>query len=402
MCLIYVLVLKHYFVSFVKNLAFSLQISKITLSLHIVSVCAHGMNSKDMEKTTKIRIKDIALRAGVSEGTVDRVLHNRGEVSAKSREAVEKALTELNYRPNIYARTLAMKRQFMFVFFMPQHAQGDYWDKVEQGIAQAMNELVDFNVLIEPYYYDQFNRDSYRAEAERLLNSNPDGVVIVPTFTQETMRLIQRLHEANVPYSFVDSMVEDEHFVSYYGQHSFQSGWIAAKLLIGDLPKDSEILLVRMRRAGEDVSNQTRSRHEGFMRYLETNGLLEDYKIKTQVIDDEEDGLIALRNYIATSPSLRAVITFNSKVHRLAQSVLACGRKDIRMIGYDLLEKNVDYLREGIVDYLIAQCPERQAYLVLRDLCRNVVLKQPVQKVNYMPIDVLMKENIDYYHTFES
>ena len=47
-------------------------------------------------KDTKIRIKDIATLAGVSEGTVDRVLHNRGEVSAKSREAVTKVLEEMN------------------------------------------------------------------------------------------------------------------------------------------------------------------------------------------------------------------------------------------------------------------------------------------------------------------
>ena len=45
----------------------------------------------------RIRIKDIAKLAGVSAGTVDRVVHNRGNVSAKSREAVEKVLKEVNY-----------------------------------------------------------------------------------------------------------------------------------------------------------------------------------------------------------------------------------------------------------------------------------------------------------------
>lgn len=357
-----------------------------------------------MENTTKIRIKDIALRAGVSEGTVDRVLHNRGEVSAKSRAAVEQALEELHYRPNIYARTLAMKRRFRFIFFMPRHAEGDYWDKVEQGIVQAVDEFADLNVLIEPYYYNQFNRDSYRQEAQRLLESKPDGVVIVPTFAQETLRLTTKLHEQDIPYSFVDSMVDDENFVSYYGQHSFQSGWVAAKLLLNDLPKNSEILLVRMRRVGEELSNQTKNRYEGFVRYMEANGLQNDYRITTLLVSDEdsEESDCQLQHCISDSDALRAVITFNSKVHRLAQSVVACGGRDIRMIGYDLLEKNVDFLRAGVVDFLIAQRPERQAYLVLRDLCRNVVLKQPVQRVNYMPIDILMKENIDYYHPFES
>ena len=45
----------------------------------------------------KITIFDVAEKAGVSKGTVDRVLHNRGEVSRKSAEKVRKAIEELNY-----------------------------------------------------------------------------------------------------------------------------------------------------------------------------------------------------------------------------------------------------------------------------------------------------------------
>lgn len=51
----------------------------------------------------KIRIKDIAERAGVSVGTVDRVLHDRPNVSKPAREKVEQALKEMNYQPNMYA-----------------------------------------------------------------------------------------------------------------------------------------------------------------------------------------------------------------------------------------------------------------------------------------------------------
>ena len=52
----------------------------------------------------KIRIKDIAQRAGVSAGTVDRVLHNRPSVSKASFEKVKKVMEEMNYTPNMYAR----------------------------------------------------------------------------------------------------------------------------------------------------------------------------------------------------------------------------------------------------------------------------------------------------------
>ena len=59
-------------------------------------------------------IKDIARMAGVSAGTVDRVLHNRGDVSAASREKVQKVLDEIDYHPNMFAIGLAAKKRYRF------------------------------------------------------------------------------------------------------------------------------------------------------------------------------------------------------------------------------------------------------------------------------------------------
>lgn len=57
-------------------------------------------------------IKDIARMAGVSAGTVDRVLHNRGDVSPKSKAKVQKVLDEIHYQPNVFAIGLAAKKIF--------------------------------------------------------------------------------------------------------------------------------------------------------------------------------------------------------------------------------------------------------------------------------------------------
>jgi DNA-binding LacI/PurR family transcriptional regulator len=51
-------------------------------------------------------MKDIAKRAGVGLGTVSRVVNGTGPVSQETREKVEAALSEMNYRPNRIARKL--------------------------------------------------------------------------------------------------------------------------------------------------------------------------------------------------------------------------------------------------------------------------------------------------------
>lgn len=71
------------------------------------------------------------------------------------------------------------------------------------------------------------------------------------------------------------------------------------------------------------------------------------------------------------------------------------------LVGYDLLPKNVEYLKSGEVNYLIGQRPGLQGYCGVKALCDHVVFKRPVTGVKYMPIDILMKENINFYFEFE-
>ena len=63
-----------------------------------------------------VTIKNIAELANVSIGTVDRVIHNRGEFSLKTEEKVRKVIKELNYKPNVIARSLVTKKKLISVF----------------------------------------------------------------------------------------------------------------------------------------------------------------------------------------------------------------------------------------------------------------------------------------------
>ena len=224
------------------------------------------------ENNHKIRIKDIAALAGVSEGTVDRVLHNRGDVSEKSREAVTKVLEEMNYSPNLLARSLASKKNYRFVCLFPSFQPGDYWESVDKGFNQAALEFLHHNVHIEKEYFNQFDNQSFVSVYESVLKTEPDAVFIAPIFRNETISFINDLNNLAIPYSFIDSMIENTDFNTYYGQNSFQSGYIAAKLLLSSMPSGCQIVVIRTKRKGS-VSNQTLSRSNGFSRFIQENQL---------------------------------------------------------------------------------------------------------------------------------
>ena len=87
----------------------------------------------EVHSSDKIRIKDIAERSGVSVGTVDRVLHNRPNVSGKARAKVEAVLKEINYQPNMYASALDITVNIRFAVCYPTTTGmliGPAWKKV--------------------------------------------------------------------------------------------------------------------------------------------------------------------------------------------------------------------------------------------------------------------------------
>jgi LacI family transcriptional regulator len=69
----------------------------------------------------------------------------------------------------------------------------------------------------------------------------------------------------------------------------------------------------------------------------------------------------------------------------------------IRVIGHDLINENIDFLKKGMVDFLICQRPEEQGYKAIITLFEHLVLKKEVNNENYTSIDIITKENLDYY-----
>ena len=353
------------------------------------------------ENNPKIRIKDIANMAGVSEGTVDRVLHNRGDVSAKSMEAVNKVLEEIDYTPNLLARSLASKKQYRFVSLFPAHQPADYWQSVDNGFDLATREFIHYNVQIEKIYFNQYDVHSFETAYKTVLKNEPDAVLISPIFKDETLNFTSELSKRNIPFSFIDSMIEEADFLTYYGQNSFQSGYIAAKLLISSLSDNDEILVIRTQRKGA-VSNQTLNRHKGFMQYIQEKNLQNRLGIINVELkdDDENSNLEVICDVFANHLNIKAAITFNSKVYRLAKHFETLKKLDIQLIGYDLLEQNIHYLQQGLISFLIAQRPDKQAYYSVRDMCRELIFHQEINKINYVPIDILIKENIELFIHF--
>ncbi|HMR17539.1 MAG TPA: LacI family DNA-binding transcriptional regulator, partial [Mariniflexile sp.] len=138
-----------------------------------------------------VRIKDIAKEANVSEGTVDRVLHNRGGVSKKTEAKVKKILESTNFSINPIASALAMKNKHHIAVLMPEYADADaFWKAPHLGVLKASEELKNFGINIVNFKFDQYNKQSYIESFQRSLKSKPSAVIFVPMFIEETKQMV--------------------------------------------------------------------------------------------------------------------------------------------------------------------------------------------------------------------
>ena len=105
-----------------------------------------------------------------------------------------------------------------------------------------------------------------------------------------------------------------------------------------------------------------------------------------------------LEKFFSTHPNVHHCITLASKAHIVGKFLLDTNRRNVQIMGYDLVGKNVDCVKQGSISFLIAQHAYMQGYSCVETLFRAIVLKKKVRPVNYMPIELLMKENIEFYH----
>lgn len=348
----------------------------------------------------RITIKDIAAMANVSIGTVDRVLHNRGEVNPVTQHRVLSLVEGLGYTPNLLAKSLALKKSFSIAALIPDAGDSNpYWKEPLTGLNRAREELWNFNTRITVFNFDPGEELSCVRQFDRILAMNPDGIIVAPHFHDAARHFMGKCALQNIPVILIDTDLEDEGKLAYFGQDALQSGYVAARLMRYGLPDCSTVLILNLAR-NRFITRHMYRREQGFMEYFEK--VVPGHCIKTlsYEIDLFQPGEPekSLKKILTEHPDIAGIFVTNSKVHHVARHFSATGKGRILLAGYDLIRDNQAYMEQGIVDFLICQEPEEQGYRSAMAMFNYLLTGKPVEKVNYSPIDIIVKENSGYYN----
>ncbi len=344
-------------------------------------------------------VKEIARRANVSLGTVDRVINNRAGVAVKTRNRVNAIIEELNYQPNVLARRLALTSRgtLRLAVLLPDISEEtEYWKAPLEGINKADLEIRQYGVQVEHYFFDQNVQSGFAQQVNRIMENTPDGVLITPTFEKESIVLMKFCKKKKIPCVLMNSDIPDQQRLCYIGPELFDSGYLSGQLVHYCLKDGQKAMIVNIAR--EIESNVAILRKEdGFLAYFREK-LSEDQLVHLNMTDTGYAAVAGrLTALLEEHKQIGIIYVTNSRVSLVAQWLESIGRSDIVLIGYDYLDKNLDYLKRGVIDFLLCEKPQEQGYRGVMSLFQYLVFSTTVQDDYLIPIDIVTSANYRYY-----
>ena len=342
----------------------------------------------DGSRTT---INDVAREAGVSRGTIYRVLNNKGYVSPQKREAVLETVRKLNFSPNIAAQVLASKKKFTIAVVYPT-VEKLFWNEVESGIETAGKEFEVLGINVKRYPIEKFDLDEQRNTLKKLLHTRLDGLAIAPAHASGLNDIIGKFIKRNIPVVTFNSDAPDCGRVCHIGQDVLRSGSLAADLISLILGGNGEIAVFRAVR--ELLAIQLRV--DGFKNRIES-----DYPFLKVVecvdFDESESKAYNLtKDIISKYPALKGIYVTNAYVNIVARAVSDMGLdRKIALVGFDINEDTRKYLQNGTVNAVICQEPFVQGYKPVQIL-NNLIIRDmmPEDEIIHTKLEILLPGNV--------
>ncbi|KAB7530379.1 substrate-binding domain-containing protein [Flagellimonas olearia] len=349
-----------------------------------------------------VTIKDIAKMAKVSDGTVDRVIHNRGGVSKKTEERIRKILKENNFKVNPIARTLALRKKYKISCLIPKYDnQNLFWKSPSLGIHRAEEEIISYGIQTNIHKFNQFDPNTYRLQFHKMLKTNPDAVVIAPTFYTETKELVKELEKRSIPYSLLNIDIDGLNNISFIGQDSYHAGYAVGKLMGLCLREEQSCVTIQTR---SNISNYSAiyQRIKGFEKYLTSkSNNIQNHHLIFQNLDDLNEVRRQVNKYLEEHKEVKGIYVPSSRVSILANVIAKDKLASLFIIGFDTTTNNLQCLQEGKISFLISQKSFDQGYYAIKIMADFLSHKKIPKDKIFSPIQIIIKENLIYNDSHE-
>lgn len=343
-------------------------------------------------KTMSVTIKDIALEAGVSRGTVDRVLHNRQGVNPEVAKRIRDIADKLGFVPNKAGKILAAKKQpIKFLYLLPSSAR-PFFSQVINGMHRAEKELSDYGVTVDIKFFKDFKAETHIKEIKKNFELGIyAGFCITTLDTPEVQYWVHQIVESGKPVVSVNTDVPDSGRVCYVGTDYLRAGKTAAGMINFILNKILKILII----TGSYNIRGHKERIKGFEEGLKNHNL--KYSI-VNTIEAEDDDICAYKKtleFLKSNVQINCIFVAAAGCAGVCKALEESKRTDINVIAFDEVPAIQKHIKSGLIKFTIGQEPQMQGYMGIQKLFSWLMSDGKRKNLDYITQTIIkIKENI--------
>jgi LacI family transcriptional regulator len=337
-------------------------------------------------------IRDIANALGTSIGTVDRALHGRSGVSARTKARVLRMAEQLGYKPNIAARSLKLNRKIRIAAVLPREIAA-FFNPLRAGIRSAAEEAIGMHVTLDFIDFPRLGSGDLKA-LEGAAASHYDGILFTPGCPSQLASVMRRIVGQDIPMLCVAGDVPDSGRIASVTADAYTSGALAAELLSHKLQTPSRVATITGELAIFDHAEKLR----GFAASL---AMLAPHLTLLPVVETHDSPEDAYRKTVTllksrTRPDAIYISTANSlPVFRALEEQKLLGH--VQVVTTDLFHELVPLLESGKVLATLYQRPEAQGKMAFETLIGHLVDKDKPVKTHRFAPHIILRSNLPLF-----
>lgn len=340
-----------------------------------------------------VTLKQIAEMAGVSRGTVDRVLHNRGRVNAEVAAHVRKIAEELGYRPNRIGRALALANKELRIGVVVQSAETPFMQMVLAGVERSAETLREMGAEVIVCRLESVDVEQEIACINHLLQSGIHGLALLPT---DDPRLRDKINEIVkdrlIPVVTFNSDILETERMCFVGLDNYRSAQTAAGLMALALRQGGKVLPL----TGHLTNQAHKQRVGGFVETVRREYPQMELLPLQPCFDMDDFAYELTMHTLQEHPDLSGIFVAANGQSGVCRAMEASGKKNqVCIITYDLTPQNQRHLLAGNIDIVIDQNAFTQGYqpsIILHDYL--FLSKLPEREFWYTDILIKTRYNL--------
>lgn len=338
-----------------------------------------------------VTIKQISELCGVSRGTVDRVLNNRGKVKPQTEQKVREVAERLGYTPNLAGKALAARKRDLVIGVALVAKGNAFFDDVLSGIRRAGRELSDYGVKVSVHTMKGYDTVQ-QCRMIREVGRNVNALIVNPINDTQVAAEINRLTEQGICVITINTDIENTKRLCYVGSDYIRGGETAGGMLglltggnakVGIVTGSVKVLGHNQRIAG--FRNVIRRKYPGIQvaDIQETN-------------DDDDQAFEMTGKMLREHPEIDAVFIVAAGVKGVCRAVRCFHPEgDMTIVCFDRTPSSEQLLRAGVIKAIVCQQPFTQGNKAVHLAYDYLVSgKKPENDSFFMKNEIKIEENL--------